>query len=290
MLEGMGQDAPSSPQLLPTVEISPSLEDAIERTWPSAEPEPSSAELQTEARDRVQWFFLRTLYEGGFFASPEPAQVEPEPAPAQVEPPLAASPVARSKPKKPGLTPLQIFGFTAVGIGVAVFISKALSSQRRSRLNVDEPDHEPLALPPPRHQTLVIDTEALAPSLAPHLAPTLQSFVNEAVAQGFDQGMAVQHVHEHHHVQNVHPVTRVEHIIERSVPGPKGERGERGPKGERGKKGERGPRGEPGKKGNQGSRGRQGPRGKSGKPGKVTTKTQPLQGAQPKTSRGLFDD
>jgi len=129
--------------------------------------------------------------------------------------------------------------------------------------------------------TTVIDADAIEA-----MAPKLQSFVSEAVSKNFDEGKAVLHIHQHQHTQHVHPVTKTEHIVERSVPGPKGD------KGDTGRKGNKGDPGNTGRQGNKGDKGNTGRKGNKGDPGKSAsqTKTKPLRHAQTKTSKGFFDD
>lgn len=327
----MAQDAPASPARLPSTPISPAIEDAIERTWPSSPPAVDAAPDDTTPFDvalRVAGFFfrikeqmkLREAHNAERLSALPVVEVQPAPAPPPEPQPTAA-------PSSGPPDPLKMLGYAALGIGGAILIGKTFSAiaehkqrqrQRQRRLadQLEEQGHEldSLHAALARHKALdarrrrqqrtlaqvqaqpaVVDTTALEPKL--------HSWVSETITKNFEAGMAVQHVHQHQHVQHVHPTTLVENIIERAVPGPRGARGDKADKGDKGDpgkdgkqgkqgkqgpRGSQGPRGPQGPKGNQGKRGTKGNRGKSGKAGRDGVA--PLQGHQPKNSRGFFDD
>lgn len=252
-------DAP--PDRSPEPGIAPAIEETIERTWPSAD--------TPGAKARAMSFFANIL----------PNTEDLQPKSASASPPLPA-PAARPSPTRTsGKDVLAVLGTVALTVSGVILIGKAVEAatapKRRSLPygfdlddldDLDELDDLAPALPTP----LTVDTSLI------------RAAVSDAVAKSFDEGKAVQHIHHH-------PVTRVEQVIERAVPGPKGDRG---PRGDRGPKGDsiQGPRGPKGPKGDS----IRGPRGPQGRPGKVRTRTQtrtvPLRGAKPKASKGFFDD
>jgi len=325
----MAQDPPHTKNRLPSTEISSSVEEAIERTWPSTDP-PDPTLTPDEVHARVCRFFVEVFDNNrklGKIRRAQQAQANASrkaQAAASAEPPPAAQveaqPSPKPKRKKAGPSPLKVFGIVAGGVGALLLIGKAASAyseRKRTRprrrlalLPADEfedvddiedlEDVEQASSITFKHathnhtHTAVIDSDAIEA-----MAPKLQSFVSEAVAKNFDEGKAVQHIHQHQHTQHVHPVTKTEHIIERSVPGPKGEKGDTGRKGNKGDKGDRGDPGRKGDKGDTGNTGRQGKKGDKGNtgrkgnkgdPGKPTSQTKSLRHAQNKTSKGFFDD
>ncbi len=312
MLRAMALDAPSSSTRLPSTPISPAVEEAIEHTWP-ATPEPVGAKgTPLDVLLRVSGFFSRIEEQKRLREEFTRAHA----APIQTAPPVQVQPKPKPAPGPPDL--LKVLGYAALGIGAAVIVGKTISTlterkqrQRRHALDAEEQAADALSelhATVARHQALesrqrrrqralaqakpVLDTTALEPKL--------KSWVSDAVTQNFDQGKAVQHVHQHEHVQHLHPITHTEQVIERAAPGPRGAAGPQGPQGQQGQNGKPGEQGKPGKQGdrgkqgprgyqgNQGPSGRQGKRGSSGQAGRDGVA--PLQGKQPKNSRGLFDD
>lgn len=320
-------------QRLPTTEISPTIEEAIERTWPS-EPLDEYPDLrihvapQTPGVIRVCEFFdelvengakLRRVHEAKFAqarasqmsayriaqvladtqADTQSApQVDAQAAP-QVEQSQPQPEQASTKPRKSKADRRKLLGIAAASAGTGILIGLAISTASKKangRLSTDdyepdEPDvdedldssHDSSRRYLPPRPIVFVDNDAIAEHAADKLLPKLEPLMNQAVdasvSRGFERGMAVQHVHQHEHIRNVHPIT--ERIVHRPVPGPPGPQG---------------PKGDPGTKGDKGDRGPKGPRGPKGKAGKSKTKTKtrtrttPLRGARPKTSRGFFDD
>ena len=334
----MAKGKPPPKHRLPSTDVSPAVEDAIERTWPSADPSSPPAETPAEVHARVCRFFvevfdnnrklgkIRRAQQAQANASQKAqapfVQEQKPPPPPQVE---APSPKPKPKRKKAGPSPLKVFGIAAASVGAVVIIGKAVLTyserkrpqpkRRLTLLPADEFDELNEDIEPDdfgedledveetssvtfnhttHNHTAVIDSNAIEA-----MAPKLQSFVSEAVSKNFDEGKAVQHIHQHQHTQHVHPVTKTEHIIERSVPGPKGDKGNTGRQGKKGDKGDRGDPGGKGDKGDTGNTGRQGKKGDKGNtgrkgnkgdPGKSVSQAKPIRHAQNKNSKGFFDD